>query len=240
MQEQLEHMFERISRRRLFATGTAALLGLSLKPTEQANAQPLQNTALKQAPTVTGEENSSLDYFNLALRPKNEQLSQQLVDLAQSNFSDRPAGYLLGNNALPHITICQFRTKPTNINDIWDRTRGWKDYPLELSFSHLYISQDKKDPNLIWVGLAMKGQSVLSKLQQDVYNMLEGAGIKGTTLPQEYFPHVTWGRVRSNLPLSLKKLPDLSLYSSAHQFMLTFGQSNDIGVYSKQILPSPL
>jgi 2'-5' RNA ligase len=241
MQNELENMLERISRRRLFAAGTVAFLGLDLFTAQKSAAQSAEHIEFNQ-PTLTNPNDTSteLEYYNLALRPRDESLSKTLTDLAQTNLADRPAGYLLGNNnALPHVTVCQFKAQSNQINEIWRRAISLKNTTVELYFSHLYISQDKKDAGLLWIGLAMKGQAALSRLQEDVFNMLAKAGIKGTTLPEEYFPHVTWARCRADLPLSFKILPELALYTTPQPFILTFGQSNDIGVYSKQILPSP-
>jgi len=57
--------------------------------------------------------------YNLAYCPSNHLFSRHCVQYAREHFETLANGYLLGRNALPHVTLCQFEAAEDKLSDIW-------------------------------------------------------------------------------------------------------------------------
>src|SRR2546423_1683524 len=106
-------------------------------------------------------------HFNIALLPKDDNFALACVDFAQANFSEQASEYLLGTEALPHVTLCQFEieTELEQLRTLWLAMESLQTMPILLKFSHIYILPGVEiHENRYWVGLAVEHLLNLSAL----------------------------------------------------------------------------
>ncbi|MBP9093403.1 2'-5' RNA ligase family protein [bacterium] len=186
---------------------------------------------------------SIISHFNLALYPQNAKLASACVALAQANFKEQASEYLLGEQALPHVTLCQFQASEQELESIWSEVEklGLEAELLALRFHHFYIKpgfqfhQDK-----YWLGLAITPTPELLALQKALHTLLAQMNIESPTLPQSYFPHLTLARCHTldyTNPPQLKVLPALEIWQQDFAFQVSLGRSNEYGVYLERLIP---
>ncbi|MDQ5935912.1 MAG: hypothetical protein QG574_3233 [Cyanobacteriota bacterium erpe_2018_sw_21hr_WHONDRS-SW48-000092_B_bin.40] len=180
-------------------------------------------------------------HFNLALYPQDAHLASTCVALAQANFKDQASEYLLGENAHPHVTLCQFQANGEQLESIWSEVEklGLEPESLALRFHHFYIKPGfhfHKDK--YWLGLAMSATTELMALQKALHSLLEKMNIESPTLPQSYFPHLTLARCHTldyAHPPQIKELPTLDIWQQDFVFQVSLGRSNEFGVYLERL-----
>ena len=182
-------------------------------------------------------------HFNLALYPQDAQLASACVALAQANFKDQASEYLLGENAHPHVTLCQFQANEEQLESIWSAVEKLdlelNQKVLSLSFHHFYIKPGfhfHKDK--YWLGLAMSATTELMALQKALHTLLAQMNIESSTLPQSYFPHLTLARCHTldyAHPPQIKVLPALEIWQQDFVFQVSLGRSNEYGVYLERL-----
>ena len=183
-------------------------------------------------------------HFNLALYPQDAHLARACVALAQANFKDQASEYLLGENALPHVTLCQFQANEEQLESIWSAVEklGLEAESLALRFHHFYIKPGfhfHKDK--YWLGLAMSATAELVALQKALHSLLAKMNIETSTLPQSYFPHLTLARCHTldcANPPQIKVLPALDIWQQDFVFQVSLGRSNQYGVYLERLMPN--
>lgn len=176
------------------------------------------------------------NHFNLALFPDDEQLMRACIDLAQANFADQASEYLLGEQAWPHITLCQFEAEVEKLSTIWTAVEDLQ--VPEVNFRHIYVMPGLQlHEGKYWVGLAVDQTRALLDLQKTVYRNLKDCQIQSTTDPESYFPHLTWARCHGNKPVYITSLPPKELWQDRHLFSLSLGRSDRNGVYQERLYP---
>ena len=224
--------------RREFILGGAASLAFGLLSNSAAQANPAKQGLLPEHTLISekgGADKKDLPHFDVALYPQDESFRKECIRLARTNLSDRADGYLLAEDAFPHVTLTLFQSEEEKLAEIWKSITSLQSKPLELNFTHIYIDPDMHTPGLLWVGLAVRPHAELSQLQQAVFDKLGSMGIVGRTKPETYFPHVTWSRCRDTVPFSLKELPSVAFYQKSYHFEMTIGRSNENGVYRERM-----
>jgi len=182
-----------------------------------------------------------IDHFNVALLPQDDNFALACIDFAQANFSKQASEYLLGSEAFPHVTLCQFEfeTELEQLRTLWLAMEDLQTMPIPLKFRHLYIKPGAEiHKNNYWVGLAVEQVSNLSALQKSVYERLAHLGIQGKTLPQSYFPHLTWAHCGNDKPPRLAFMPPNNFWINDHLFAISLGRSDKNGVYHERIYPT--
>lgn len=194
-------------------------------------------------------------HLNLALYPQDARLASACVALAQANFKDQASEYLLGENAHPHVTLCQFLATEGHLESIWSAVEkldleGARELDLgsnssrkalKLRFHHFYIKPGfhfHKDK--YWLGLAISATAELMALQKALHTLLAQMNIESPTLPQSYFPHLTLARYHTadyDHPPQLKVLPALDIWQQDFVFQISLGRSNEYGVYLERLMP---
>lgn len=173
-------------------------------------------------------------HFNLALYPLDEEINSLCAKFAQDNFASKASQYVLGNDALAHVTLCQFECDPDpeKLGAIWNKISALRTEPLELSFQHIYLKHGEgMHQGYFWVGLPVNGSEVLSTLQKEVYDALGAFGISGKTQPASYFPHLSLARIPSGESAALKGAPPRKVFAQSHPFVLSLGRSEAVGMY---------
>jgi 2'-5' RNA ligase len=136
--------------------------------------------------------------FNLALVPDDLAVSQNLIDFARKHFSHTADKYLLGKNALPHITLCQFHapseTTATAVFTTWN-----KPVRLNVALNQLYTrSGSDIHAGKVWIELIAVA-SELKQLQRSCFEHLENNKMSVITKPDNYSPHLTFARLANQL-----------------------------------------
>jgi len=181
--------------------------------------------------------------FNIALFPQDKQLIDQCIKLAQSNFSVQAEEYLLGDNASPHITLCQFDTAPSRIEEVWSSVASLQSKPLAVKFDHIHIWPGRNDHiGKYWLGLAVNKEEPLMALQLAVYEKLMSLKVMDPSpdshyFRSNYFPHLTWARCNGSKPLGMPVLPSPEFWTRSYLFSLSLGESGTNGMYRKQLFP---
>jgi hypothetical protein len=171
-------------------------------------------------------------YFNLALIPESIHLQTLCVELARANCADRSDSYLLGDEALPHVTLCQFVAPIALINKVWNEFDDLHANLVSLTFRHVYVQYGKGElEGKVWVGLAVKYEPALIELQKTVFAKLASLGIEGRKTPENYFPHLTFARCDSSAPVIISAAPKAEFWGATFQFRLTIGSSDEHGRY---------
>jgi len=178
-------------------------------------------------------------YFNIVLFPDNANLIASFIDLAQANLKDQAEDYLLGEQAYPHITLCQFRSEQLQsgeLANIWDQIKDLYNKPLMLYFHYIYIlAGEKQHIGKYWLGLSVKPTEQLINVQQKVYDKLISCGIESDSKPDGYFPHITWGLLNGLKPITISQYPPEAMWVNEHAFCLALGHSDKNGVFTKRV-----
>ncbi|MDQ5964193.1 MAG: hypothetical protein QG625_347 [Cyanobacteriota bacterium erpe_2018_sw_39hr_WHONDRS-SW48-000098_B_bin.30] len=176
-----------------------------------------------------------LNHYNLALLPESKSLVTSCLTLAAANFAEQVSEYILADDVLPHITLCQFRALPDSIGAL---QAALKPVTLTVRFSSIYIRPGVKiHQGKYWVGLSVRADQALIDLQKQMAVCLSKFELECLTDTGNYLPHLTWARLNIDKPIALSVLPGDDLFTQSFQFVLTVGQSNELGMYSKQLWP---
>jgi 2'-5' RNA ligase len=175
-------------------------------------------------------------YFNLALIPESDDLRSVCVELARANCGERADSYLLGDVAMPHVTLCQFNASPTNLREIWGAFDDLHTASISLAFRHIYVQYGKGElAGMLWVGLAVKYEPALIELQKTIYARLAKLGIEGRNVPANYFPHLTFARCDASAPVIISAAPLEDFWGAPFQFRMTIGSSDEHGRYHETL-----
>ena len=174
-----------------------------------------------------------------------------------ARIKDQASEYLLGENAHPHVTLCQFQANEEQLESIWSAVEkldfkaaieGTQELDfgldsnlkaLKLCFHHFYIKPGfhfHKDK--YWLGLAMSASPELLALQKALHTLLAQMDIESPTLPQSYFPHLTLARCHTadyTNPPQIRVLPALDMWQQDFVFQVSLGRSNEYGVYLERL-----
>jgi len=131
--------------------------------------------------------------YNIVLTPSLEN-RQIFIDFAKKHFSDIHKGYLLGDNSIPHISLCQFDGNEEQLQQITEGLKG-------LHYSSFYSPQFQIF-NMLSLGGSLKGKDaadlgvVKTTEIQDLHSlttrMVQDAGlIPMNAVGESYRPHLT-------------------------------------------------
>lgn len=177
-------------------------------------------------------------YFNMALIPESDDLKALCIELARANCAERADSYLLGEDALPHVTLCQFNASSDGVKEIWRAFSELQPAPVPLAFRHIYLQYGKGDlEGKCWVGLAVKYEPELIALQKAVFEKLAALGLQGRNTPANFFPHLTFARCDGSIPVVISAAPKADFWGASFPFRLTIGRSDEHGRYHETLYP---
>ena len=175
-------------------------------------------------------------YFNLALIPESDDLRSLCIELARANCEERADSYLLGDDASPHVTLCQFNALEADLGGIWSAFDDLSTAPVSLAFRHIYVQYGKGElAGMLWTGLAVKYEPTLIDLQRTIYTRLAKLGIEGRNIPANYFPHLTFARCQASAPVVISAAPKEDFWGAPFQFRMTVGSSDEHGRYHETL-----
>jgi len=174
--------------------------------------------------------------YNIALLPESPEFAAQCVAYARQHFTSGNQNYLLGENAHPHVTLCQFEAEPDTIQSLWLAAQRVASEPQRrVRFDQVYyLAADTSKPSsTVWTGLSAVRDTALVGLQERLYDLLSENGIVPLTQKGNgYFPHLTVARGDVH-QFSRLVWPTFAFGQEGHAFSLSLGQSNEFGVYQK-------
>lgn len=191
--------------------------------------------------------------FNLVLTPCQADFSELVTEFARQRFADQYTDYLLGENCLPHVTVCQFQgptiSKVLNGDisvELPDFSLGTdKDRIFRLKFDHFYLRSGKGQKASVivsasnhgatcTVGLAVAFNPALLELQNFYFEKLKLLGYAPFTQPEDYFPHLTLARLAGK-SFEMPNPVDFRHFFESRDFSLGLALSNTAGVMLRRI-----
>ncbi len=137
------------------------------------------------------------EYYKIGLLP-DETTAALLIDNANL-LRPHTNGYLLGDNAMAHITVCQFKAEVDQIEAL---QHALKELPQAMTLKTLDITvRAGTDTHLgfDWIETGIESEPDLWTLQKSVYAILKDNKCDPITDMETYSPHITYGRVASNM-----------------------------------------
>ncbi|WPY01840.1 hypothetical protein Trichorick_01763 (plasmid) [Candidatus Trichorickettsia mobilis] len=177
-------------------------------------------------------------HYSIALLSIEANFTQNLVKLAQENFADYYDGYILNDNALPHITLCNFTAVEESIGLIWDLVKKELFNDNLIRFKGIYFDiEHNHNKEYIWTGLSVVRLSSIIRLQEKIYALLSAQdGCHPLTLyGDSYFPHLTFARLRNMDTIKTLKYIDNNIFIKTHIFRGSLGIIDKNGVYQQPI-----
>jgi 2'-5' RNA ligase len=162
---------------------------------------------------------------NIALIPT--QANQQIIDCA-SHFTEIANNYLLGKQSLPHVTLYQLNGNDHDIPDIIKKLSAIQTIKsIDLSFETFScISFDQK---VHWASLMPDKIAVLMQWHKQIAECMNQP-IKPT-----YDPHMTLMNTKQHDYELLVDAVKLQYKAIKDKFILSIGESDEIGQYLKVI-----
>jgi 2'-5' RNA ligase len=165
-----------------------------------------------------------MNKYNIALIPIDH--SERFIHYAKDITSYvKPDKYLISEHAIPHITLCHFMVKESEIDAIWQQTEKIHPRTIDLIFNELRwmtMPSHPKWQGVYWLFLIPNQSTQLHKLHLDVAKIVQPTNrING-----EYFPHLTLMNTCSN-----EKAIDSSLVNPPlkSRFAIVLGASDSVG-----------
>lgn len=94
--------------------------------------------------------------FNIVLLPTDTRIQNLFVDLSQKHFGAVANGYVLGANALAHVTLCQFRAVDNRAaRDAFWAWGGKRNGDLRLTRFH-FREGDAEHAGMMWAEILVE------------------------------------------------------------------------------------
>jgi 2'-5' RNA ligase len=171
--------------------------------------------------------------FNIALIPVDQSLRDELQLLAQSYFSATQDGYILASDALPHVTLCQFRAQDQqSALDLFHSFGARKNEGLTLKDFRLRKGT-APHAGFLWAEFPVEKSRSLIDLQRDCFFHLKDGKVEVLTPVETYSPHVTLARLArepDRVPSGLHRL-----HQKPVPFSLAIGVSSENGVFIREL-----
>ena len=169
--------------------------------------------------------------YILALIPE-EQNRLAYLEAAQV-FAGICDGYLLGENSIPHVTLCSFACDDPQI-----LFQPWQAITCPIRPLGLHLKKGQTPPNHYSLGITIARDIPLLDLHNHVIAILEGFKITPLNPSRDlYQPHLTLAGIRWEPSTSLQLSPilDALLSKPSLPFRLALGLGDDIGQYLKTL-----
>ena len=147
--------------------------------------------------------------YMIILEPSKEG-GKKYIQVSQNLFSDQNYGYLLKEDGIPHVTICQLECKEEESKDILENIKKKYPDPFSISFSSLSLVKSTIDNNgYYWAELTSFGKT-LFKLYDETRSIIKSKSLSIINdYGENYRPHLTLARIK--LPYTIKEFPSLTM-----------------------------
>ncbi|HLB41592.1 MAG TPA: 2'-5' RNA ligase family protein [Gammaproteobacteria bacterium] len=161
--------------------------------------------------------------YNIALIPINE--GKSIIQCAK-NFSSIAGQYLLGEKSLPHVTLYQFMVDESDIDNIWEKVfQSLEQHSIYLTFEK--FSCITFDEHVFWASLLPNHCDNLIKMHSSVSNTIN------KPIKSNYDPHMTLINTKNKEYENLVNEFSKSYIPIQDTFVLSLGESDDIGQFTK-------
>lgn len=163
--------------------------------------------------------------YNLALLPMT--INDDVIKLSHT-FSEYADRYILGENSLPHVTLCQFETEEDAIESIWEKVcEKWGEEPIYLIFDK--FSCLTFDNQVYWLSLLPNNTDALLDMHKKIVDIIN------QPVKKSFDPHMTLINTK-NKEYEVK----VNEYSRSYQpirdmFILKLGRCDDVGRFTEVI-----
>ncbi|QDQ40156.1 hypothetical protein E3226_006935 [Legionella geestiana] len=156
--------------------------------------------------------------YNVALIPKN--MGGKITSMINCR-RECLAGYCLGINSLPHITVSQFYSEPTDIESVWQKICE------KVENKTLYFTFNK------WSNISFDGKinwlSIIPNETLEVHALFEKIKPIASPIRQDkYDPHLTLFNYIKDA-LKIESVIDSNDLGFGDEFELVLGESDEIG-----------
>jgi 2'-5' RNA ligase len=166
--------------------------------------------------------------FNIAAVPTDAGLQGAIADLAQARFGAIEDGYILGAEALAHVTLCQFRaTTEEAALDAFKSWRGKRDVSLSVGAFRIRAGTGEHSGKS-WAYFSVERAPLLLGLQEDCARRLVELGLEILTPTATYSPHITLARLPGT-PTNVVPTPSFP-HDGPVSFRPAVGRSTENGV----------
>lgn len=168
--------------------------------------------------------------------PEDGDFASSCLVFAHRHFAGIADVYLLGENCLPHVTLCQFLGDSEKLDSL--KSECERSFPpsLVLKPSHFYIRPGRgRHRGYLWLGLAIEPSDELLECQRRAVTLLSGLAFETQTPISEYFPHLSMARCGSEAEVGALKLAWDSKLFQESTFKVALALSNPDGVMLKPL-----
>lgn len=175
--------------------------------------------------------------YNIALLPTDADLQKEIIRISRHYFLKTQDEYILGNEGLPHITLCQFKTDNFEI-----AKTAYNDFAALGAETTPEITIEKfnaRPGKLVNSGKFMVEYKAvlddhLRALQRRCSDLLSKHGLTNLTPCEGYSPHITLARL-SEMPKETPTTQDLPCPFN-FSTTLSLGLSTEAGIFVKSLL----
>ncbi len=133
--------------------------------------------------------------YNIVLFPQDSTLQEHFAQISQKYFRSIQSGYLLGPDALAHITLCQFEApsdeKALTVFQTWPEKES-----LSLAITETYLNPGKGNHvGFFWTGFNVEKPAELLQMQANLHAHIQACGLAPFTDVKGYTPHFTLARL---------------------------------------------
>lgn len=166
--------------------------------------------------------------YNIALIPMH---TSNLIITLSNKLSHIADQYILGENSLPHVTLCQFIASEDALADIWDKVCDSLQHKI-IDLVFMDISCITLNNIIHWISLLPNNNDKLSVMNVLVADIIKNPVSKSY---KEYVPHMTLVNTKNKDYEKFAGELSKSYEPIADTFILSLGKSDEIGQYTKMI-----
>jgi len=175
--------------------------------------------------------------YNIALVPHNRQI---FIDYAgQSLGAAHQNSYLIGEQSLPHITLCHFLAEPDQIPMIWQAIEAQQLQKTNLFIRLAFIRSKSYSGSVIedgsWVSLIPNHLFELNHLHQNIAKIIKHPTNAAWA---HYDPHLTLFNTKDLAGYQAIATPTVINPPFEEHFSLVLGTSDAVGQLTSILYPS--
>lgn len=176
--------------------------------------------------------------YILAFVPSDENINTYR-QASQKLFSKVQEGYLLLENIIPHITICQFQCEVPKMETIWNQIEELKIPSLIPRFVGVgFVKGEGVHESYYWAQIIVARDERIMKPHLAVVKILRSQHLICLNDSEDlYNPHLTLARIR--LPDIIERWSD-NLTDNPSSFKMVIGEGDDNGQLLKILFQSDL
>lgn len=169
--------------------------------------------------------------FNIALIPVDAGAQIFFVDLAQF-FKSTANGYLLGSDALTHVTLCQFRAEESQVaKQVFSSWTSKTNIALRVG---QFQFRKGTRVGMVWAEVLVEKAPLLLNIQRECVRHVSESGFETLTRVETYSPHITLALIPEDAVAVSSLMTGMS-HKEAISFRPAVGASTENGAFTKEL-----